>query len=59
VFKFLYNHIDKFATGYEGEVTILIEEYQYHSNFRVDSEINFMALISQILKIVNNKVILG
>ena len=59
IFKFLYNNLDKFAVGYEGEVTILIEEYQYHSNFRVDGEINFMALISQILKLITNKLILS
>lgn len=59
IFKFLYNNLDKFAVGHEGEVTILIEEYQYHSNFRVDGEINFMALISQILKLITNKLILS
>jgi hypothetical protein len=36
----------------EGEIVILIEEYQYHSNFRVDQEINIMALFSKILKVI-------
>jgi len=58
-FKFLYDNLNEFASNKEGEITILIEEYQYHSNFRVNGEINFMALISQILKILNNKLILN
>jgi hypothetical protein len=38
-----------------GEVIIHIEEYQYHANFRIDKEINIMALISRILSLILSK----
>jgi hypothetical protein len=38
-----------------GEVIIYIEEYQYHSNFRIDKEINAMALLSRILSLTLSK----
>ena len=36
---------------------IIIEEYMYHSNFRIDKEINVMACISKLLDI-SGKVVL-
>jgi hypothetical protein len=32
--------------------TIIIEEYQYHSNFRIDKEINIMACIAKIIQML-------
>jgi len=36
----------------KGVITILIEEYMFHANFRIDKEINLMALISKILQVI-------
>ena len=36
-------------------IVIEIESYMYHANFRIDKEINVMALLASILKIINNK----
>jgi len=55
LFRFLYDNVEKYAPLSIGEVVIYIEEYQYHSNFRIDKEINTMALISRILSLVSNK----
>ena len=57
LFRFLFDHVDKYAPMNAGEVIIYIEEYQYHSNFRIDKEINTMALISRILSLIGKKVL--
>jgi len=57
LFRFLFDHVDKYAPTEAGQVIIYIEEYQYHSNFRIDKEINAMALISRILSVAGKKVL--
>jgi len=52
LFKALYNRASEFASGKEGLVTIILEEYQYHANFRIDKEINIMACIAKIIEIL-------
>ncbi len=52
LFKSLYTKASKYLPGKEGTATILINEHQYKSNFRIDKEINIMSLIQQI---INNK----
>ena len=55
LFRFLFDNVDKYAPTSIGEVIIYIEEYQYHSNFRIDKEINAMALLSRILSLTLSK----
>ena len=55
LFRYLYDNVEKYAPLSVGEVVIYIEEYQYHSNFRIDKEINVMALISRILSLISSK----
>ena len=55
MFRFLYDNVEKYAPLSVGEVVIYIEEYQYHSNFRIDKEINIMSLISRILTLISSK----
>jgi len=57
LFRFLFDNVDKYAPTSAGEVIIYLEEYQYHANFRIDKEINMMALISRILSLIGKKVI--
>ena len=52
LFKSLYTKASEYLPGKEGTATILINEHQYKSNFRIDKEINIMSLIQQI---INNK----
>jgi DNA polymerase III delta prime subunit len=52
LFKALYENSSLYADGKEGLVTIIIEEYQYHSNFRIDKEINALAMIAKILQML-------
>jgi len=55
LFRFLFDNVDKYAPINMGEVIIYLEEYQYHANFRIDKEINIMALLSKILSIILSK----
>jgi len=55
LFRFLFDNVDKYAPTNMGEVIIHIEEYQYHANFRIDKEINIMALLSRILSLISSK----
>jgi len=55
LFRYLYDNVEKYAPMDMGSVIIYIEEYQYHANFRIDKEINIMALISRILSLISNK----
>jgi len=55
LFRYLYDNVEKYAPLSVGEVIIYIEEYQYHANFRIDKEINIMALISRILLLISSK----
>ena len=55
MFRELYNRVEEYSKGNDGEIIILVSESQYQSNFRIDKEINIMACISQILKIILKK----
>ena len=52
LFRFLYDNVEIYAPMYMGEIIIYIEEYQYHSNFRIDKEINIMACIAKIIQVI-------
>jgi replication factor C small subunit len=50
-YRYLYDNANKFAPGKEGTVAYYINEYSYQSNFRIDKEINCMALINQLIQL--------
>ena len=50
-YRYLYDNSNKFAQGKEGMVAYYINEYSYQSNFRIDKEINCMALINQLISL--------
>lgn len=52
VYRYLYDHVEEYAKGNEGQIIIKIEEYLYHANFRIDKEINIAAFINQIIEII-------
>ena len=51
LYRFLYDKSSIYASGNEGLVTIYLNEYSYHSQFRIDKEINIMAAIAKIIEI--------
>ena len=50
LYRYLYDNSSAYAPGNEGMVSIYINEYTYQSNFRIDKEINCMALISRLIE---------
>jgi len=54
----LYEKIEDYAKGREGEIILYIEEYMHHSSFVIDKEICIMAALNKILQIIKQKQIL-
>jgi hypothetical protein len=55
LFRFLFEEINEYANGREGEIILILSEMQYQSGFRVDKEINIMSCLSQILSVISKK----
>jgi len=55
VYRFLYDSLDEYGNNdlAKAMIVIEIENYMYHANFRIDKEINVMALLASVLKIIN------
>jgi len=51
LFRYLYDNASVYAEGSEGMVAIYINEYSYQANFRIDKEINAMALIQKLIEL--------
>jgi replication factor C small subunit len=51
LYRTLYDKSSEYAPGKEGMVAFHVNEYSYQSNFRIDKEINCMALINQLIKL--------
>jgi replication factor C small subunit len=51
LYRYLYDNAHVYANGREGMVAIYINEYSYQSNFRIDKEINCMALIQKLIEL--------
>jgi replication factor C small subunit len=51
LYRYLYDNAHVYAGGREGMVAIYINEYSYQSNFRIDKEINCMALIQKLIEL--------
>jgi len=54
VYRFLYDSLDEYGKNdlAKALIVIEIENYMYHANFRIDKEINVMALLASVLKII-------
>jgi replication factor C small subunit len=51
LYRFLFDNASIYAPNKEGMVAIYVNDYSYQSNFRIDKEINAMALISKIIEL--------
>jgi len=51
LYRYLYDNSSKFAPGNEGMVAVYVNEYSYQSNFRIDKEINCLALIAKLIEL--------
>jgi replication factor C small subunit len=51
LYRYLYDNANVYADGSEGMVAVYINEYSYQSNFRIDKEVNAMALIAKLIEL--------
>ena len=57
LYRYLFDNAEHYASGNEGMVAYYINEYSFQSTFRIDKEINCMALISKLIELAKPKVI--
>ena len=57
LYRFLYDNSSEYASGKEGMIAFYVNEYSYQSNFRIDKEVNCMALISKIIETIKPNII--
>ena len=57
LYRYLYENASLYAEGREGMVAVYINEYSYQANFRIDKEINAMALIAKLIELAKPQVI--
>jgi len=57
LYRFLYDNSSEYAPGREGMIAFYINEYSYQSNFRIDKEVNCMALISKIIETIKPQIL--
>ena len=51
LYRYLYDNVSLYSNGKEGMVAVYLNEFSYQSNFRIDKEINAMALIQKIIEL--------
>ena len=57
LYRALFDTADIYAPGREGSVAVVLNQHQYHSNFRIDKEINIASALSKIIEIKKPQVI--
>jgi len=57
LYRELFDKAHTYAPGREGSVAVILNEHQYHSNFRIDKEINIASALAKIIEIKKPQVI--
>ncbi len=57
LYRSLFDYAGEYAKGREGSVAMILNEHQYHSNFRIDKEINIASALAKIIEIKKPQVI--
>ena len=57
LYRSLFDNANEYAKGREGSVAVILNEHQYHSNFRIDKEINIASALAKIMEIKKPQVI--
>lgn len=57
LYRYLFDNVDKYAPGREGSIFIVLNEYLYQSQFRIDKEINISACLYKIIETIKPQVI--
>jgi replication factor C small subunit len=57
LYRSLFDQAGEYAKGKEGSVAMILNEHQYHSNFRIDKEINIASALAKIIETKKPQVI--
>ncbi len=57
LYRALFDHAHEYAIGREGSIAVILNEHQYHSNFRIDKEVNIASALAKIIEIKKPQVI--
>jgi len=57
LYRALFDKANEYAIGREGSIAIILNEHQYHSNFRIDKEVNIASALAKIIEIKKPQVI--
>jgi replication factor C small subunit len=57
LYRALFDNTNEYAKGREGSVAVILNEHQYHSNFRIDKEINVASALAKIIEVTKPQVI--
>ena len=57
LYRTLFDYASEYAIGREGSIAIILNEHQYHSNFRIDKEVNIASALAKIIEIKKPQVI--
>jgi hypothetical protein len=57
LYRYLYENASVYAEGKEGMVAVYINEYSYQANFRIDKEINIMALVAKLIELAKPQIL--
>tara|TARA_R110001606_G_scaffold251480_1_gene399462 strand:- start:19 stop:558 length:540 start_codon:yes stop_codon:yes gene_type:complete len=57
LYRALFDNANEYAIGREGSIAIILNEHQYHSNFRIDKEVNIASALAKIIEIKKPQVI--
>ena len=57
LYRYLYENASVYAEGKEGMIAVYINEYSYQANFRIDKEINVMALMAKLIELSKPQVL--
>ena len=57
LYRALFDNTNEYAKGREGSIAIILNEHQYHSNFRIDKEVNIASALAKIIEIKKPQVI--
>lgn len=56
LYRYLFDNVDKYAPERQGSVFVILNEYLYQSQFRIDKEINIAACLYKIVETIKPQV---
>lgn len=55
LYRFLFDNLEKYSKGNDGEIILILSEMNYQSGFKVDKELNMVAALYKIYEVIIKK----